>query len=243
MTGCTGKIVSGAEFKRLIAETNWTLVKYLESDDFSQPQPEHYNFHYRFGLNQIPEDNVCLDPKNECSAGGLYFTYIESREWVRRHWFAVTVPDDARVLFENMKFKTDKLLILNEINPTEDMYLKVVRRNAENIKYVPFPTEEMCLTAVRQHGQTLRYIKNQTEAICLAAVQQSGCALSYVKKQTEAICLAAVQQNRRAIQYVESPTKEMWQVAKDTAPTLSCLWETCYLCVLSTASSFFNLKK
>ena len=148
MTGCTGKIVSGAEFKRLIAETNWTLVKYLESDDFSQPQPEHHDFHYKYGLNQIPEDNVCLDPKNECSAGGLYFTYIESREWVRRHWFAVTVPDDARVLFENMKFKTDKLLILNEI----------------------YPTDEMCIAAVLHDGDNVRNIKNQTEKICLAAV-------------------------------------------------------------------------
>jgi hypothetical protein len=128
MNDYVGKIVSGAEFKKLMNKTGWELVKYLASNDFSKPQAKHHNFHYKFGLNEVQE--VQLNPKYECSAGGLYFTYIESYTWINYYWFEVTVPDDARVLFESdKKFKTDKLILLEEIHPTEDMYLNVVKYN------------------------------------------------------------------------------------------------------------------
>ena len=208
MMSHVGEIVDGATFKKLIAKSCWTLVKYLKSNDFSQPQSAHGGFHYKFGLNEISEEEVKLDPTNECSAGGLYFTYIESYKWLNYYWFAVTVPDDAQVLFESSKkFKTDKLILLEEIQPTEDMYLKAVLKNGINIKFINEPTDVVSFAAVQQNGYAISYIKDQTEEICLAAVQRDCYALQFVEMQTEKICLAAVQRHGYTLKYVKQQTE------------------------------------
>ena len=238
MDGYVGKIVSGAEFKKLAAEANWTLVKYFASNNFSKPQPEHFGYSYKVGLNQIPEDEVNLNPKRGCSGGGLHFTYVKSYNWINYYWFAVTVPDNAQVLFErNKKFKTDKLIILDEIHPTEAMYLEVVKRDGSYLRYIRKQTEAMCLAAAKSGVNCLRYMQFQTEEICLITIRRYKLALRDVKKQNKTICMAAVQNYGLAIQYVNKLTPELEEAAiKQNAEVADLLiimksaGQACYAC-------------
>ncbi len=203
-------ILSGAEFKDLALANSWTLVKYLNSNDFTKPQEKHHNYHYQLGLNIIPKNKVNLDLENQCSAGGLYFTYLESAKWINYHWFIVTVPDDAQVLIESReKFKTDKLILLNEIEQISYLCLEAVKRNPTTLYYVKEQTLEICLKAVKRDPETLCYVKEQTQEICLEAVKRDAMALQHVKEQTREICLEAVRRFGPALQHVEEQTREI----------------------------------
>lgn len=198
---------TGKEFKELCYTNQWSLIKYISSNDFSRPLPAHYNYQYTFGLNEIPPEEVSLDVLNPCSAGGLYFTYLESYKWIGLHWFFVTVPDDAQVIIEpHSKFKTDKLIIVKEIKQISSVCLEAVRRDGFLLKFIRNQTEEMCHRAVENGGCYIKYVKNQTRDLCLLAIEISPSALMFIKNQTLEICLAAVDRNPVVIQYVRSPT-------------------------------------
>ena len=90
---------------------------------------------------------------------------------------------------------------------TDELSLKAVELNGDDLQYVKEQTETVCLAAVKHNGYALRYVKEQTEAVCLAAVKQNGYALQYVKEKTETVCLAAVKQNGVALMYVKEQTE------------------------------------
>ena len=88
-------------------------------------------------------------------------------------------------------------------NMTNDKYLKMVKENWRNLRFIEEQTPEICKVAVEQDGLALQYIKNQTEEISEVAVKQNGMALEFVEKQTPEICVTAVMQNKDALKYVK----------------------------------------
>ncbi len=112
----------------------------------------HYNYHYKLGLNIIPPKKVKLDIANPCSAGGLYFTYSTSGGWYKNHCFDVFIPNDAQVIIEkDNKFKTDKLVILNEVS--DKWYCDHIQFNLNWLKNIKNQTQEVCTLAVRESSQ------------------------------------------------------------------------------------------
>ena len=157
----------------------------------------HHGFEYKEGLNI---DSVKFNPIGECSAGGLYFTYLNEAHLYfhfGNKFSYVTIPDEALVYIEKNKFKANMLILTNILHLSE-LFLQNV---------------QLCEYFVKQKGLALKYVNEQTEEICKLAVQKDGLALQFVNNQTEEICKLAVQQNGRALQFVNNQTEEICELA------------------------------
>lgn len=143
------RVLSGTEFNAWSSRKGYSLIKYIHDEDFTGPQREHYDFHYRLGLN-VPE-TVDLDPLNPCSAGGLYFTYLGSSYWAPGYIFKVEVPDDAQVMIAaRNKFKASALVISK---PDEELSMQVIRDDSPpSLHRLPRScrTPAVCLDAIRR---------------------------------------------------------------------------------------------
>lgn len=148
-------LYTGAEFGKIIAAKGWQLVKYLSSNDFSEPMERHYDYHYQIGLNTI-DKFIIGEP---CSEGGLYFTWFGSNtRWLEKHAFEIAVPDDAQVWVEpRQKFKADKLILVKEMSP--EWYMKQFEKYIR-LDLLPeeMRTKEICWTAIKDDCGALRYV-------------------------------------------------------------------------------------
>jgi len=96
-------MISGREFNRL-----YRGVKLYKFTNLSE---NHNGFQFKTGLNI---DTVPFNPTGNCEPGGIYFTEAKfANMWKFIHTYCrdVTIPDDAQVYAEYMKFKADKLIL------------------------------------------------------------------------------------------------------------------------------------
>lgn len=104
-----GMTMTGKEFNKLFHN-----VKFVK---LTNPTETHNGFRFKSGLNV---DTIPFDDKCECCPGGFYFTNEQKKEmWIKtgagqetnKFERPVTIPDDAKVHFENNKIKTDKFIL------------------------------------------------------------------------------------------------------------------------------------
>lgn len=91
-------------------------------DEFKKIEPPYYKIinnsknHrgmiYKLGLN---EDILPFNPKNRCSAGGLYFT---NKDYICNYFYygnllcEINLCEDSKIWYEGDKAKTDKFIIV-----------------------------------------------------------------------------------------------------------------------------------
>ena len=107
------------------------------------------------------------------------------------------------IALENLKTWFSLLFIKN---PTEEMVLKAIKRNAAAYLTISNPSEEFTLKALRINGNIIKYIDKLTEAVQLAAVKHNGYDIAYIIEAgitpSEAVQLAVVTQNGNDIKYI-----------------------------------------
>lgn len=114
-------------------------------------------------------DILDFNPKQLCGPGGIYFVnfkYIPA--WINYNdnglmWYIwnVIIPNDAMVCYENMKYKTNKIILSNRTEIWTDSYyichiFKTFRENYEYTKYININTPEIENLLIR--GLTNKYI-------------------------------------------------------------------------------------
>lgn len=131
----------------------------------------------------------------------------------------------------------DGLLIQYIENPSKDVCLAAMRKNAtaaqyisENIKmdiwsthhhigggglikYINNPPKDIQEFAVKQCPNYIKYINDPSVELSILAVKRDGLVLKHIKNQNTEICLAAVKQNGNAIKYVKNKTEEIKNAA------------------------------
>ena len=150
-------VVSGREFNKIYE--NKLCVKLLHQD------LTHHGYIYRNGLNCIRE-NELLNITNECCGAGLYFCLeTDINKWLQyfnANFSYVEVPDDATVVIECDKFKTDKF-VLKQIQPIyKNIYLKL---NNIYINGVSLPDGVMIKLKDLSYDDCVSYISSHPKSI------------------------------------------------------------------------------
>lgn len=138
-----GLTVSGIKFNSMIGDE--PMIKLTINGE------NHNGFQYKTGLNV---DTREFYNKGSCTQGGIYFTSLyHFHTWVKYsskscvQYRYVTVPDDAKVYIEEMKFKADKIelgepQLFNTLEKylLDDKYTKSIKigrhYSKSNIEYV-----------------------------------------------------------------------------------------------------------
>src|ERR1051325_8405242 len=100
-------VLSGKKFnKKYHNKEFYKLTNELEN---------HNGFQFKTGLNT---DIIKFNPISECKPGGIYFTELDYvLAWISYNnkkmtkIRKVTIPDNAKVYVEKIKFKADKLIL------------------------------------------------------------------------------------------------------------------------------------
>ena len=179
-----GQELSGDDFNNIFKHI--TFIKLTNETE------NHNGFQFVDGLNI---DILPFDTTYGCSPGGIYFTDIENAHmWIEYgadtmyHMRYVIIPNDARVYVEADKFKTDKLILSPKYHINNNIYMRMIERDRNKIKYIPefiinkLVDKKFCSAAVKQNGMILKYIPKELidKKICVSAVKQNGNALKYV---------------------------------------------------------------
>ncbi|NBX76318.1 MAG: hypothetical protein EBQ92_07170 [Proteobacteria bacterium] len=186
------KTLSGKEFKELFPILANNLIKLTNKSEV------HNGYKFADGPNVDP---VKFDPYGECRKGGFYFTDVHNFYcWtyygleLMYYYRKVQLEDDCKVYIEENKMKTDKFILGNkseislmDVWNDELFFMKAVKYNAENIKYVNGRNVLLQLKAVKQNGNAIKHIENPSEAVQLEAVKQNGCAISYIENPSEEV--------------------------------------------------------
>jgi hypothetical protein len=99
-------VLSGKQFNKL--KGKYEFIK------LTNEKENHNGFQFVDGIN---EDTNTFDTSYPCSKGGIYFCYKHNvQQWTNndvemKYVRYVTIPDDAKVYYENDKFKTNKLVL------------------------------------------------------------------------------------------------------------------------------------
>lgn len=91
------------------------------------------------------------------------------------------------MLYQNLQYKT------------EEMSLKLIKRDCRNILFVDDQTENICINAVQKDGLMLEFVKNQTDKICLEAIKNNVEAFKFVKNKTLDFCMQAYKLNNEIL--------------------------------------------
>jgi hypothetical protein len=105
---------------------------------------------------------------------------------------------------------------------TPKIYEKLLTYDYESIVFFEEPTEDMYIIVVRQDGMMLQFIKeeNQTEKICKEAIHNNINAFEFVHNKTHDMCLSCISQNHYLIQYVDNPTDLMCKIVIDKCKSI-----------------------
>ena len=176
-------VLTGKEFNALHADKKFYKVL---NDSLC-----HYDFTYTAGLNVNTQS---FKPSGTCRSGGLYFCeeahlplYLVEYGSI---YATVSIPEDALVYKEDVKYKANKL-ILHNIQPITELPL--------------WQDAAFTKKMVQRDGRAIQYIKEPTKEVSRLAIQQHGCVIMFMKEPTEELSRLAVQQNRNAIYFVKEP--------------------------------------
>ena len=132
------------------------------------------------------------------------YPYDMFPEWVyingkcMTYLWTVTIPDDANVITEKIRTKTDKCILSNKRNIWD--------------------TKELYTFAVTTNGLLIYYVKEQTDTLCKLALQENDLALGFIHNQTDELYKIVLKKNGDNIQYIENPSDELCTIATITTP-------------------------
>jgi hypothetical protein len=182
----------------------------------------HHGYEYKIGLNILIEDFI---EDGYCNVGGLYFCDIKDViGWLYLHedgYIAeIKIPDDARVVNQENKYKADKLIVENLISIEEFIFhhnLKMVAvlANPKYLKYVMDQTVELCEIALNKDPLALEHVKDQTAQLCNLALKNNIHAFKHIKNKPIEFCISILEYNGYLIEYIQNPTPVMYQIAVD----------------------------
>lgn len=92
-------------------------------------------------------------------------------------------------------------IILSIYNPTDEMYVKALRKNGMLLKDIKKQTYKMVISALKNNPMAIQFVINATSDLNLQAVSINGLALEHINNQNYRICLQAVEQNGLSLQY------------------------------------------
>ena len=124
------------------------------------------------------------------------------------------LPEKLKVIIVGLK--PDALRYID--NPSSEVQLAAVNRDANAIKFIRKPSLEILLYAINQNGSAIRNIKNPPLEIQLAAVRNKPYALSYIKQPAIETQILAVSQDGSAIEWIDFPSLEVQLAAVKNDP-------------------------
>ena len=180
-----GRTLTGEEFNQILKERKLTLEKFFNTKEL------HNGYQYTNGHNVDPSP---FNSSRECQKGGFYF--FANRACLRTIWSIhfkishkreISIPDDAQVYIEKDKCKSDKLVLgertdlseeecifyfqmIDDCLKTQEMCIKVLEREPMYFNYVPnkYKTPEMCENVVERYPQAFQTvpIECMTQEMC-----------------------------------------------------------------------------
>lgn len=121
-----------------------------------------------------------------------------------------------KIILEAIKYDTNTLRYVPEINQTENICLQAVMRNGNALKYVINQTDKICLEAVKTDELLIEYIQRKTCIAnwwnnrcdhCLPPPTKKNNVFPLVKNKTELICLEAVKYDATNFEFVPDEHK------------------------------------
>jgi hypothetical protein len=127
---------------------------------FTNKSGTKYDFQYKEGLN---EDFQEFDPFKICVAGGLHFCKKEDAElWIENYcdqgdlsyyyYWDIEIPDDAVVVETDNKLKTNKIIMKNKRNISENEKLSLIyiKYNSDFFDEINNPSIELVVAKFKQ---------------------------------------------------------------------------------------------
>lgn len=94
-------------------------------------------------------------------------------------------------------------------NPSEELQLIAIRKDALAVQYIKNPTRKVMEEAVIQKPLSIAYIKNPDEELQLLAIRSNSSVIQYIKKQTKQVKLEALRKNPLAINHIKGSDRSM----------------------------------
>jgi hypothetical protein len=184
---------------------------------------------YKMGLNIM--NNFNESPS--CTPNALYFSNIENIHKFVSHGnilFEVCYPNDANIIQIEDKFKTNKLILVNEITDFDflhNIYIEAIEFDVFLLDFIPeqHRTYQLCLEAVKTFGLALQFVPNQhkTYDLCLEAVKSHGYALKFTPEEYKNydLCFEAVKRYGNVLEFVPNQHKIEFLCLKATSSSSS----------------------
>jgi len=139
----------------------------------------------------------------------------------------VTLLNDSNIYNQERKFKTDKLILNEEISFDDYFYFqsyskgfcKKIFKIFVWIKCIDIDSDDFVdcvfndkigeiLNYLKQYPDLIRFIKNPNEKINIFVLNINGLLLKYIENQTKDICVTAVKNDFYAMKYIDEHFKE-----------------------------------
>lgn len=182
-----GLIISGSQFNEIKNKFNVKFYKFTN-------KKELYNgIQYNDGLivcenfNEINNGIYFYDKYNVPSLVNYTILGLIKNKLSKNIYYyirKINIPDDATIVVEHNKFKTNKIILDTKkiILETEKLRILAVKNNSYAIKFIKNPSPELCLMAVQKNPKNFRFIKNPSPELCLLAVQLNPRNIKFIKK-------------------------------------------------------------
>uniref|UniRef100_A0A6C0EAE2 DUF4116 domain-containing protein n=1 Tax=viral metagenome TaxID=1070528 RepID=A0A6C0EAE2_9ZZZZ len=213
----------------------------------------HFSFKYKNGLNI---DTNKFNPANTCSSGGLYFTdssnvsyWYDRFNYEYKYIREVTVPNDALVYVEDLKYKADKIVVsgkslieksdiwknndfinslthkmIEEYFPklkhqNKNLVKKVLHMIPEYIDFVKNRTVEYCRISLEKYGDAIKYIKNPTDDDYIKIIQRDISFLKYIKNPSAKVLEYVVRNYEDALNFIPNPSIDLIKLSLEEFPS------------------------
>lgn len=157
-------------------------------------------------------------------------------------WDALARPETAMWLNDCHSTIEERIAFAERFlnNPSPEVQMEAVQKDARMIQYIEHPTEEVQMYAVGRDAKFaeliqnpchrvqemlvdrdpnyIRKINNPSEEMALRAVQSNGLLLEAISNPSEEVCKAAVRENGYAIRFVAQPSEELQRLAVRQSP-------------------------
>ena len=107
------------------------------------------------------------------------------------------------------------LKILKESEQTEEICLKAISYQPENIEFVINQTDKICETVLKLRPSLIFFIKNKDNNFYKTAIEKYGCRLCHIDIQTDEICFTAIKKHSEDFPYIKNKTFELCKFIVD----------------------------
>jgi hypothetical protein len=170
-------IISGKVFKAKVSGDKTFMFYNCNPVKLTYKHNVHNGFEFKEGLNvdkNYLNTNVCSEGGIYITFEHCFERWLKYNDEPMYWIWDVEVPDDALVYLESdTKIKMDKLILSNKrcIWDDENRVIRAVKYNSTLIINVINPSEEVQLELVRKNAFNIGYIENPSEKVQLEAMK------------------------------------------------------------------------